>query len=85
MEINLGQAIKVLEEMFEHDALGIMITVSDEQEAAIKLAYNALKEPECMSCGYCQKFVDEDMSGNGWCEEHDRPANCDDRPCLKYI
>ena len=37
-----------------------------------------------MNCGECQRFVDEDTEGNGWCEEHDRSANCKDSVCGYY-
>ena len=57
---------------------------TDEQIEAIQMALNALEFPECMNCGECQRFVDEDTEGNGWCEEHDRSANCKDSVCGYY-
>ena len=48
------------------------------------MALSALDSPECMICGSCQRFVDEDTEGDGWCEEHDRSANCKDSVCGYY-
>jgi len=79
-----GEAIKIIEEIFGADQYGIHDTFTDEQIEAIQLSLHALKEPECMSCGYCQRFVDEGMDGWGWCEHHDRSAICDDKPCGYY-
>ena len=77
-------AVKTIHEIFEEDAYGLRDTMTDEQSEAIWMALNALEFPECMNCGGCQRFVDEDTEGNGWCEEHDRSANCEDSVCGYY-
>lgn len=82
--MNRNTAVKTIKEIFEADSLGIAGTMSDEQAEAVKMALNALENPDCMACGYCQKFVDEDTEGEGWCEHHDRSANCNDQPCGYY-
>lgn len=79
-----SEAEKTLKEMLETDSLGILGSMSDEQIEAVKLAYHALRNPECMACGYCQRFVDETVDGDGWCEEHDRKAMCNDPACGCY-
>lgn len=78
------EAERTLEEMLEIDSLGIVGSMSDEQIAAIKKAYQALKNPECMTCGYCQRFANETAEGDGWCEQRDRKAFCDDPACGYY-
>lgn len=79
-----ADAIKTIEEIFDTDKYGFRDSFTDEQGAAIRMALTALKNPECMSCGYCQRFADEDAEGEGWCEEHDRASFCDDSPCGYY-
>lgn len=79
-----SKAINTIEEIFGADQYGIHDTLTDEQLAAIRFALLAIKEPECMSCGYCQRFADESTDGWGWCEQHDRSAMCDDKPCGYY-
>ena len=66
------------------DTYGFRDSMTDEQIEAIQMALNALEFPECMNCGSCQRFVDEDAEGNGWCEEHDRSAKCSDGVCGYY-
>lgn len=78
------EAEKTLKEMLEVDSLGILGSMSDEQIEAIRMAYRALKNPECMTCECCQRFVDETAEGDGWCEEHDRKAMCNDPACGYY-
>ena len=29
-------------------------------------------------CGSCRHFTDEDISGDGWCEECEIPTHCSD-------
>lgn len=82
--MNRNEAISVIKEIFAEDTIGIRDTFTDEQLEAIKLALAALENPECMSCGYCRKFVDEDVEGQGWCEQHDREVLCTDYPCSHY-
>lgn len=77
-------AIKTIEEIFNQDRYGIRTSFTDDQEAAIALALNALKNPECMCCGYCKNMTDEDAQGRGWCQQHNREAYCDDFPCGDY-
>jgi len=78
------EAEKTLEEMLETDSLGILGSMSDEQITALNMAYKALKNPECMACGYCQRFVDETAEGDGLCEQHGRQVMCDDQACQHY-
>lgn len=82
--MNRENAIRIIEEIFGADRYGILATLTDEQTAAVKMALGALKEPECMRCGRCQRFADEGADGWGWCEQHDRSAVCDDMPCGYY-
>lgn len=82
--MNRGEAIGTIKEIFGADQYGIRDTLTDEQTEAIKMSLNALENPECMSCGYCQKFADESTDGWGWCEYHDRSAMCDDKACRYY-
>lgn len=77
-------AEKTLEELMGSDALGILGSMSDEQIAAMKMAYQALKNPECMTCGYCQRFVDETAKGDGRCEHYGRIVLYDDLACPNY-
>lgn len=28
-------------------------------------------------CGECRHFKEEDINGNGWCEEYEMPTRCD--------
>ena len=77
-------AAKIIHEIFDTDTYGFRDSMTDEQQEAIQMALNALENPECMSCGYCQKFVDESADGWGWGEEHDRSALCEDKPCGYY-
>lgn len=79
-----AEAEKTLKEMLETDSLGILDSMSDEQIAALKVAYRVLTTPECMACGWCRRFVDETAEGDGWCEEHDREAMCNDLACGYY-
>ena len=79
-----AEAEKTLKEMLETDSLGILDSMSDEQIAALKVAYRVLTTPECMACGWCRRFVDETAEGDGWCEEHDREAMCNDPACGYY-
>lgn len=82
--MNKAEAEKTLKELMEVDNLGILSSMSDEQIAAVDMAYRALKNPECMTCGYCQRFAGETTEGDGWCEEHDRRAMCSDPACGYY-
>lgn len=82
--MNKAEAEKTLKEMLEVDSLGILGSMSDEQVTAVTMAYRALKNPDCMTCEYCQRFVDETVEGDGWCEEHDRKAMCNDPACGYY-
>lgn len=77
-------AVKTIHEILETDTYGFRDSMTDEQIEAIRMALNALEFPECMNCGGCQRFVDEDTEGNGWCEKHDRSANCEDSVCGYY-
>ena len=76
-----SDAVKIIHEILEKDTYGFRDSMTDEQIEAI---WMALDSPECMICGSCQRFVDEDTEGDGWCEEHDRPANCKDSVCGYY-
>lgn len=82
--MNKAEAEKTLKEMLEVDSLGILGSMSDEQVTAVTMAYRALKNTDCMTCEYCQRFVDETVEGDGWCEEHDRKAMCNDPACGYY-
>lgn len=82
--MNKAKAEKTLKEMLEVDSLGILGSMSDEQITAVTMAYQALKNPDCMACEYCRRFVDETTEGDGWCEEHDRKAMCNDPACGYY-
>ena len=73
-----SDAVKAIHEILEKDTYGFRDSMTDEQIEAIQMALNALEFPECMNCG------DEDTEGNGWCEEHDRSANCKDSVCGYY-
>ena len=77
-------AVKAIHEILEKDTYGFRDNMTDEQIEAIWMALNALEFPECMNCGGCQRFVDEDTEGNGWCEKHDRSAKCKDSVCGYY-
>lgn len=79
-----ADAVKIIHEIFETDTYGFRDSMTDEQIEAIWMALNALEFPECMNCGGCQRFVDEDAEGDGWCEEHDRSAKCSDGVCGYY-
>ncbi len=82
--MNKAEAEKTLKELMEVDSLGILSSMSDEQITALNMAYRVLKNPECMTCGYCQRFADETVEGDGWCEVHDRRAMCSDSACGHY-
>lgn len=82
--MNQEEAVKVLKELLEHDSLGILGSMSDEQIEAVKLALFELENPECVNCGGCVKFSDEDAEGYGWCEPNGWTAHCDEGPCGKY-
>lgn len=84
IRMNRMNAVELIHEIFDTDTYGFRDSMTDEQTAAIKMALNSLEHPECMCCGYCQRLVDEDSEGEGWCEEHDRPANCSDSVCGYY-
>lgn len=77
-------AEKILEELLEVDSLGIAASMTDEQIEAVRVAYSALKRPGSLTCGYCQRLVDETSEGGGWCEQHDREAMCNDPACGYY-
>ena len=79
-----SDAVKIIHEILEKDTYGFRDSMTDEQIEAIWMALGALDSPECMICGSCQRFVDEDTEGDGWCEEHDRSANCKDSVCGYY-
>ena len=79
-----SDAVKIIHEILEKDTYGFRDSMTDEQIEAIWMVLGALDSPECMICGSCQRFVDEDTEGDGWCEEHDRPANCKDSVCGYY-
>lgn len=78
------EAEKTLKELLEVDSLGIAASMTDEQIEAVRVAYRALKNPDSLTCGCCQRMVDETTEGDGWCEEHDRKAFCDDPACPHY-
>lgn len=78
------QAEKTLEELLEVDSLGIAASMTDEQIEAVRVAFRALKCPESLTCGYCQRFADETVKGDGWCKQHGRLAQCDDPACCHY-
>lgn len=82
--MNQEEAVKVLKELLEHDSLGILGSMSDEQIEAVKLALFELENPECVNCGGCAKFTEEDAMGRGWCEPNDRPAHYKEGPCGRY-
>ncbi len=82
--MNQEKAVEILKELLEQDSLGIRDSMSDEQIEAMKLALFALENPQCVTCGGCAKFSDEDTEGRGWCEPNDRPAHCDEGPCGRY-
>lgn len=64
-----SDAVKIIHEILEKDTYGFRDSMTDEQIEAIWMALSALDSPECMICGSCQRFVDEDTEGDGWCEE----------------
>lgn len=82
--MNRKTAIRIITEIFKTDSLGIACTISDEQTEAIKMALKVLEDPDVLTCGYCQKFVDEDIEGVGWCKRYDRYANCENDACGYY-
>lgn len=77
-------AVKTIHEILETDTYGFRDSMTDEQIEAIWMALNALEFPECMNCGGCKRFVDEDAEGYGRCDEHDQPAYCEDSVCGYY-
>lgn len=77
-------AVKIIHEILDTDTYGFRDSMTDEQQEAMWMALNALEFPDCMCCGGCQIFVDEDTDGNGWCNEHDRPAAYSDPVCDFY-
>lgn len=77
-------AEKAMEELLEIDSLGILLSMSDEQIEAVRMAYRVLKYPESATCGYCQRITDELSVGEGWCEQHDRKAFCNAPACPHY-
>lgn len=82
--MNHEKAVRVLKELLEHDSLGILGSMSDEQIEAVKLALYEMENPESTNCGGCAKFSDEDAEGCGWCEPNDRPARYNEGPCGRY-
>ena len=84
VHLNLGEVVEALEEIFSEDRYGIRMAFTDEQEAALSMALKILKETDSLCCGGCRKFGYECADGDGWCDEHDRVAYCDDEPCKFY-
>lgn len=84
VHLNLGASAEVLEEMLSEYKYDIRMAFTDKREAALSMALKVLKEPDLLCCGGCGKFGYECVDGDGWCEEHDRVAYCDDEPCKFY-
>ena len=56
--MNHEKAAQVLNELLEHDSLGILGSMSDEQIEAVKLALYEMENPERTNCGGCAKFAE---------------------------
>ena len=56
-----------------------------EQDEALEIALEALEWPGEIICGFCRQFVDEDVCGVGWCDEHNEVEYSDCIACGEFV